>query len=573
MELYIIVCMRPPTITTRRQNEKREVLHIYTRVSTVSQADKGTSLVEQRDAGIKRSKELGFSYKVWNEGGKSSSHDDLANRPILDDLLRQVDKGFIKHLYVWNTDRLSRNLMTWGMIRTSLIRNDVHLHTPTGEQILSDEVTNMVIGILSEVSQYDNRLRTQRTRLGKLRRVKDNFWMGGPPPFGYSLKDHKLVVNKSESDWVKRIFEWYAGGFSNLQIRNELLKNGVLTKRGNAVWSLGSIVALLDNTHYVGHYTYRDKKEGGEIECTCPRLISETLFQKVQQLKKQRSYGNSSQGRVTGEVRKHSYLLTTLLRCGHCGSLYYGNKKPHSKQLSYYSCSQKTNKFRDTKKKPLCSTYRNVNIETTDEKVWGLVVDVISNSVLFKEGIKQQVFNDQRPLSSPTEKKKILRQIETLNKDLELIEEVIVNRQTESLILDVKGEKDPTSLRVLENLKKKRSNLQLEVEELTKRVEGETQSKLWIDWLKEFRLKLDKLDELSTEEKKRFLTGIVKEITLTQVDKQTHNIEVEFLFPYVGDKLAPKKNHGKSVGYKIIEGVTTKKVTTNLLKKYLQTST
>ena len=139
--------------------------------------------------------------------------------------------------------------------------------------------------------------------------------------------------------------------------------------------------------------------------------------------------------------------------------------------------------------------------------------------------------------------------------------------------MDVKGEEDPTSIRVLENLKQKRSNLQLEVEELTKRVEGEKQSKLWIDWLKEFRLKLDRLDELSTEEKKRFLTGIVKEITLTQVDKQTHNIEVEILFPYVGDKLAPKKKSGKSSNYNIIEGVTTKKITTNLLKKYLQTRT
>jgi len=243
----------------------KEVLHIYTRVSTLSQADRGTSLAEQREAGIRRSKELGFSYKLWNEGGKSSSNDDLANRPVLDDLLRQIDKGLVKHLYVWNTDRLSRNLMTWGMIRTSLIKNDVHLHTPTGEQILSDEVTNMVIGILSEVSQYDNRLRTQRTRLGKLRRVKENFWMGGPPPFGYSLKDHHLVVNQTESDWVRKIFEWYAGGYSSLQIRNELLKNGVQTRRGNAIWSLGSIVALLDNTHYVGHYTYRDKKEGTEI--------------------------------------------------------------------------------------------------------------------------------------------------------------------------------------------------------------------------------------------------------------------------------------------------------------------
>ncbi len=44
-------------------------LHIYTRVSTAVQADEGMSLETQRELGIKRAKELGFEYQVWNEGG------------------------------------------------------------------------------------------------------------------------------------------------------------------------------------------------------------------------------------------------------------------------------------------------------------------------------------------------------------------------------------------------------------------------------------------------------------------------------------------------------------------------
>ena len=146
----------------------KETLHIYTRVSTTVQEDEGTSLDTQKELGLTRSEKLGFDFKLWNEGGQSSAKDDLANRPVLMELLSEVDEGNVKHIYVWNTDRLSRNLQTWGMIRFKLIKNEVTLHTPTGEQILSDPQTNMLLGILSEISQYDNSLRTERFRLGKI---------------------------------------------------------------------------------------------------------------------------------------------------------------------------------------------------------------------------------------------------------------------------------------------------------------------------------------------------------------------------------------------------------------------
>ena len=60
-----------------------ETLHIYTRVSTQTQQDEGTSLETQKDMGIQKAKDLGFKHKVWNEGGASSHYEDLDNRPVL----------------------------------------------------------------------------------------------------------------------------------------------------------------------------------------------------------------------------------------------------------------------------------------------------------------------------------------------------------------------------------------------------------------------------------------------------------------------------------------------------------
>ena len=85
------------------------ILHIYTRVSSAIQQEEGTSLENQKQMGIKKAMELGFDFKVWNEGGQSSFNDDLSNRPELVSLLMEIEAGKVKHLFVYNTDRLSRN--------------------------------------------------------------------------------------------------------------------------------------------------------------------------------------------------------------------------------------------------------------------------------------------------------------------------------------------------------------------------------------------------------------------------------------------------------------------------------
>ena len=99
-----------------------EILHIYTRVSTSVQETDNTSIGTQKEGGIRRSQELNLQHKIWNEGGQSSNKDDLTNRPVLSKLLEEVIGGRIKHLYVFNTDRLSRNEQTWFFIKSEYAR-------------------------------------------------------------------------------------------------------------------------------------------------------------------------------------------------------------------------------------------------------------------------------------------------------------------------------------------------------------------------------------------------------------------------------------------------------------------
>ena len=80
--------------------QSKNTLHIYTRVSTVVQETDGTSLDTQKEMGIKKAKELGFKHKIWNEGAKSSHHEDISLRPKLSQLLTAIREGDVQHLWV-----------------------------------------------------------------------------------------------------------------------------------------------------------------------------------------------------------------------------------------------------------------------------------------------------------------------------------------------------------------------------------------------------------------------------------------------------------------------------------------
>ena len=102
-------------------------------------------------------------------------------------LLMVFTAGVVKNLYVWNTDRLSRNQITWYSIRQKMVKNNVVLYTSQGKYDITDGLENLLLGILSEVSTYDNLIRAERSRLGKIEKVQKNYWRGGDCPFGYKL--------------------------------------------------------------------------------------------------------------------------------------------------------------------------------------------------------------------------------------------------------------------------------------------------------------------------------------------------------------------------------------------------
>jgi site-specific DNA recombinase len=526
-----------------------DILHIYTRVSTSAQEDEGTSLDTQRELGKKKSEELGFAYQVWNEGGQSSSKDDLSNRPVLVSLLNEVDAGNVNHVFVFNTDRLSRNDQTWNLIRLKLVQNNVTLYTSQGVYLLSDPMNKLLLGIMSEISSYDNTIRAERSRLGKMNRVRQGFWLGGPPPFGYQLHDKKLVENPDESKWIRFIYESYRDGKTARWIKQELLRNGVRTRRNKSVWSLGSIEKVLSNTHYSGYFYYHDKKTDEKIRVQCPSILPSSLFLEVQEEKKKRT----PQTRINESNLSHFYLLRDFLFCGECGSRYSGRR--YAKQYrSVYYCPRRERNYvnENTEKVKKCSNRRYLKIEETDTLVWNTVVEVLSESNLFKEEIKRKILGTSETHRDTRDEIKRLKKKKTaLEKEIAETTKSIVALETDRII----KKRDPVEVKqIIENVEEYRLKLESEKETVDESIRGiETQNQ-WIDWVAKFGDRIQQLGDFSDREKHEFLKGIIDRIVVKTADKQTHELIVSFRLPYVNDHLWWYDSGDKSKGYRIEDG-------------------
>jgi len=539
-----------------------EILNIYTRVSSTVQATDNTSIGTQQEGGIRKSQELDLRYKIWNEGGQSSNKEDLTNRPVLSKLLEEVIGGRIKHLYVFNTDRLSRNEQTWFFIKLTLLKNDVKLYTATQNYNFDNPTDRLLLGILSEVSSYDNYLRTERSRLGKFKRIKQGYWMGGSAPFGYVVKDKKLVPNKEESKWVKFIYESYKNGKTIRAIKNDLLKNGVLTRRGNAVWTLGSIEKLLTNSHYGGFYLVKDHKTEEVIRVECPSILSSTLIHQVQILKQSRT----RQTRITESNQKNFYLLREFLFCGYCGARYSGRIYPSQYRSNYYCPRNERNYVNEqTGKTQKCLNRRYLKIEETNKLIWDTVVEVMTKSHLFKEEVKTQVLGGNQSLDSQKDEiKKFKSRLKKNETEIRDVTNSIVNLDTDQIL---KRRSSSDVAKILENVEKVRQKLERDRESISQQIYSLENRVSWIDWISEFGKRITEMSVFSEEEKSKFLKGVIQKIEVQTIDKQKHELKINFRLPYVGDSLVQNKDQKSLAKFKVKNGRTGLKVPLESSKK------
>ena len=523
------------------------------------------SLEFQRELGVKRAKELGFEYKLWNEGGKSSNHEELDKRPELSRLFNEIKNGVVKHLFVYDQSRLSRNDTVSSIFRIECAKQGVTLYNKEGKYDLSDHNDHFMKQILDAVAQFDNAQRAERTRLGKLARIRQGNWLGGPPPYGYEILDHKLVINEEEAKWVRFIYQQYANRIPLIDVKFELDAQGVQPRRKGGTWTMGSLNALLRNTHYIGYWNFKDGKTGEEIRVECPRILGADLWASVQKTKTDHLSKRNSTNAV-----KHFYMLKNVLRCGHCGTWLSGVMNPKQPGKNHYYCpkkerawtKQKINQDDKWKRGRVCEMTRSLNIDAADELIWNAVLDVLNKSHSFRQQSKESILGEDPRSAKVAEQEANAanQKIRHLRKKQAKVQEALARVETDRLMDRLSPEQYPV---VRANINKEGLDIEVEIEQLTAKVNGIGQQRGWIKWLDEFRKKVASFQNYTPDKRKEFLAGLLTSVDVFMIDSQTHWLELQFQVPLVDDELVYRDSINKKLGYAIKDGVSSYMVEMN----------
>jgi len=539
-------------------------LHIYVRVSTKGQ-EEGFSLSDQIKEGLKVGKKFGTSI-IWNEKGKTSKSEILEVRPVLTKLVNMIEKGKIRKLFVLDMTRLSRNDYLSGKLKSIFYKHGVNVYMKGGTIFNLESIQDkLMYSILSSFSEYENDVRRMKSVMGKISKVEKGLWCGGMISFGYKVVDDNIKLNRKESVWVKKIFNWYNEGKTLKYIQNELMKNNVLTRRGNSIWNTGSISSLLTKTTYIGYnnFTFRtdSRKVNGEVKkfkIPYPKIINQKLWDSVQT---KIQYYSSRSKMIYGGVRENDTLLQQLLFCDGCGKL-MGRRIKKNKgknDISTYICRTLERYWNNPKKHPKCECNKSMNIEKTDKLIWETILNVWKNSFHIKEEFKKKIIDDVIDKRENTDFESNIKKQEKLQNTylcgIERNKKMILELENEYYSGKLKDESRYQELKdsLLNKIDELKTNLS-NIDEMILELEDD---KKWIDWLKIFDDEyesISKFTELS--DKKKFLQKYVDKINV-KWDKETklHTFTIQFIKPINLDtrvKLGERKFKIKK-GKKIVD--------------------
>ena len=221
----------------------------------------------------------------------------------------------------------------------------------------------------------------------------------GESNFENITENSSLIIDERYEKIIQRIFEGYGNGkLSVTQIRNEFLKQNIPTQRGKKLWNLGTFQRMFrEGNVYNGHIEYTFKETGDKITLTTPKIISDEVWDKVQDRVRTIKV-------IKNQIRKNKnkYLLLpvkqspynhSILFCGHCGER-MGGRTIAKKNEHFYWCLSKQRKWSNPDIK-VCNDNRSINIHRTNGLIWETLLNVRNNSHLIKEEFKRQLLDDK----------------------------------------------------------------------------------------------------------------------------------------------------------------------------------
>lgn len=372
------------------------------RTSTISQEveSQKQELIEYIKAdGIKESNII-----VVGQAGASAIKVDDAYKRNLEEVYRLIDEGNITAVYAWAIDRIGRDEPILFGLKNKLVEKKIQLiiKKPSLRLLENDGTVNsgmeLAFSLFATMAKQEMESKKARFERAKKRNAKNGKYNGGRVHYGYMVGDNgKIVINDDEAKLIVLIYNLYASGeYSTTTLTKELQNRGY--KMRDKSISLHFITNMLNSTAFIGYTVYNkyevvNGRKTNKIlytqKRTYPRIISDELFNKVQERLKANHKGD-----ITKQT-KHIHLASKLVVCPTCGRHWFASNRA-------YQCIGHKHHGKDLHGYTTCPNGESISCEWLDIAVWSVakklefdyIMDFTENRA--EEAQKQIEVNNQK---------------------------------------------------------------------------------------------------------------------------------------------------------------------------------
>ncbi|MBU2701536.1 DNA invertase Pin-like site-specific DNA recombinase [Sporomusaceae bacterium BoRhaA] len=228
----------------------------------------GETLSKHRKALFKLAKEYGVAItKVFEE---VVSGENVIHRPVVIELLKEVEEGKWNSVWCMDIDRLGRGKMQdQGLIIDTFKNSHTKIVTPRKIYDLDDDLDEEYTEFEAFMARKELKIITRRLQGGRLRSIEDGNYLGTLPPYGYLIekKDRKryLIKNPKQAKPTALIWRLYRHeDMGTSKIANELNRLGYLSYTGK-IWTAPSVLVILKNPVYAGIVAWKKKEQKKSI--------------------------------------------------------------------------------------------------------------------------------------------------------------------------------------------------------------------------------------------------------------------------------------------------------------------
>jgi site-specific DNA recombinase len=364
-----------------------ETAAIYARVSSVGQLGRdgdedGYSLPAQVQACKKEAISRGAGMaKVYLERAESARSDD---RPVLQQMLRELPALGVKYLIVHKVDRLARNRLDDATLYQRIVGMGITL-VSASENIDETPAGRLMHGMLATFAEYYSNNLSTEVKKG-LRRKHE---LGGTPfkpPIGYLSAVRQagaqgvrgVELDPDRAPLVKLAYELYTTGDWALRDLAERLAERGLRSRGTArfperVLGPNRIHEMLQNPYYMGVVKWDGRSYPGRHE----KLVDQDTFDRVQVL--------LTAARVSGDRPQiHEHYLRGTVLCDQClGRLLFGRHRSRAGECyDYFSCTNRVVRRRRIR----CQTSAHYPVPKVERHV-----EQLYRTLHLSDEVKQQI--------------------------------------------------------------------------------------------------------------------------------------------------------------------------------------